>query len=554
MALAIVMLLPIQALAQDSTADLGVVLPSASCASLADFDLAAIGGEGSVITDASVSTSDGISVCNVTGTMAPKINFQVLLPTETWTQRYLQVGCGGLCGSITLTSGASSGCSILAAGGFVMAATDMGHTDQTGAWGKDEQQRADFAYRAQHVTALAAKALIVTFYGQDPAYSYFNGCSDGGREALMEAMRFPDDFDGIVAGAPAMLFQVQNTLHHGWLASSNYDDNGEVILTSDKLPILHAAVVAACDELDGLKDGLVSQPALCRFDPTTLIGNGLTAEEAQVASRVYAGPADATTGAPLVAGSALYGSELNWQGVFVADDADSTLFSEMIVDPVLRYLAFETANPDYELSDLPFTEATLGALMARHPLFDAVNTNLTPFEQSGGKLILWHGLADPHISPANTVTLHEGLLEAMGADTVQAFERLYLLPGVSHCGGGEGPSALDLLTPMMAWVENGIPPEGIMVSSSDETSSFGSPDGSVGGDNAHHPTLANLNYPALPDMTRPVYPYPYTAQWTGNGDYTDGSSWIKGVEVPIVRPNDWPGRAMFFTDYEFATD
>ncbi|WP_425646798.1 tannase/feruloyl esterase family alpha/beta hydrolase [Agrobacterium leguminum] len=194
---------------------LDIVKPVASCASLAATDLTSIGGEGSKVTAATETTSDGIPICSVEGTLAPTINFQVLLPSETWTQRYLQAGCGGLCGNITLRSGASDGCQVLTDGSFVMAATDLGHQGQDASWGLDPQKRTDFAYRAQHLTSKAARTLIAAYCGQGEKFSYFNGCSDGGREVSMEAQRFPDDFDGIVSGGPAMLFQVQNTLHHG---------------------------------------------------------------------------------------------------------------------------------------------------------------------------------------------------------------------------------------------------------------------------------------------------------------------------------------------------
>ncbi len=170
---------PLPATAQTG-AGLSIVTPVMSCADLGATDLTGIGGEGSAVTAAEETTSDGIAVCSVTGRLAPTINFQVLLPRESWTQRYLQVGCGGLCGRITLRSGASAGCRVLNDGGFVMAATDMGHSGGDESWGLDPVKRADFAYRAQHLTAEAAKALIADFYGQPQQYSYFNGCSDGG--------------------------------------------------------------------------------------------------------------------------------------------------------------------------------------------------------------------------------------------------------------------------------------------------------------------------------------------------------------------------------------
>lgn len=430
--------------ASHAQSELPVVVPAVSCAALNNFDLATIGGAGSRIVSSSETKSDGIAVCFVEGVLAPAIRFQLLLPMSSWTQRYLQIGCGGLCGRITLQSGASNGCRVLNAGGFAMAATDMGHGSDDDGWLSDPQKQIDFAYRAQHLTAEAAKTLIQAFYGQAPRYSYFNGCSDGGREALMEAQRYPKDFDGIIAGAPAMLFQVQNTLYHGWQAVSNTRMDGTIILLSHKLPALHKAVIEACDAIDGVTDGLIAAPAACRFDLTTVTCKPgttdtttcLTPDEAEVARRFYDGPKDERTGARLTAGQPLYGSELNWQGVYVADTADSALMSSMAALPVLRLLAFTEAKPAFRLRDLAFAEPTLATLRRRHPLFDATNSDLTAFARAGGKLILWHGLADPHIAPANTVALHTSMIRHLGAAGVDAFERLYLLPGVSRCGGG----------------------------------------------------------------------------------------------------------------------
>ncbi|MGN7870628.1 tannase/feruloyl esterase family alpha/beta hydrolase [Paracoccus sp. 22332] len=558
----IALLLALSPLAAVAQAPLGVVTPVASCASLAETDLTAIGGAGSAVTAAEETESGGIPVCSVQGTLAPTITFQVLLPLETWTQRYLQVGCGGLCGQITLQSGASDGCAVLNDGGFVMAATDMGHaggmTDD-GSWGLDAQKRVDFAYRAQHLTAEAAKALIRAFYGQPQEYAYFNGCSDGGREALMEAMRFPDDFDGVIAGAPAMLFQVQNTLYHAWQAHSNTDAEGRAILLADRLPILHDAVLAACDATDGATDGLVAEPAACSFDLATVTcAEGvadtsacLTPAEAEVARRFYEGPTDPQTGAHLTAGQPQYGSELDWAGVYVPQAAEDGLMSAQAALPVIRNLAFDPARPEATLEDFAFTEDTLQALRTRHPLFDATNPDLSAFESSGGKLILWHGLADPHISPANTLSLHKAMIDRMGAETVEQFERLYLLPGVAHCGNGQGPSSLDLLTPMMAWVEGGIAPDAVMTRSASEGTSFGAPafggGAEAGGEGGGQPPRGMPPMPrsSLPEMSRPVYPWPAVARYTGQGDVYDAANWEKGAAAEVVTLRDWPGSDLF---------
>lgn len=534
-------------------ADLAARAPVMPCNALIGTDLAAIGGAQSAVTAASETTSDGIAVCAVEARLAPAIKLRLLLPTQTWTQRYLQLGCGGLCGRITLMSGASNGCKVLAGGDFAMAATDMGHEggrDDDASWGLDAQKRTDFAWRAQHLTAAAAKALIDAFYGQPARYAYFNGCSDGGREALMEAERFPEDFDGVIAGAPAMLFQVQNTLYHGWQAVSNTDAHGKAVLLADRLPILHDAVLAACDATDGARDGLIAEPAACQFDIDSVTcppGSQdstacLTPAEAEVARRFYSGPHDPMTGKALTAGQPQYGSELDWAGVYVPQTAQAGLMSAEAALPVIRNLAFEPARPAATLEDFDFTTATLTALRARHTLFDATDSDLGGFAAAGGKLILWHGLADPHISPANTVAFHKAMVATMGAKAVAGFERLYLLPGVAHCGNGAGPDKLDLLSAMIAWVEDGTAPDAIMTTTLGSESHFGQPD--FGGDTPardHGPTAETVK----PAMSRPVYPYPFTAAWDGTGDVRAAESWRKGPPAAIVATRDWPGADLF---------
>lgn len=551
------LLLPLATGAQAQGLDLPVVRPVTTCAALVETDLVPIGGAGSAVTAAQETTSGGLPVCAVSGRLAPAIQFQVVLPLQGWTQRYLQLGCGGLCGNITLRSGASDGCAILQEGGFVMAATDMGHEGPDEAWMANAQQRSDFAWRAQHLTAAAARQLIQQFYGQAERFSYFNGCSDGGREALMAAQRFPDDFDGIIAGAPALLFTVQNTLYHGWIAAANRAADGQTILTSEKLPILHSAVVAACDKVDGVQDGLVSNPAACHFDPARLVcaaeddpSTCLTAAEAEVAAKIYLGPHDPRSGAALTAGQPLYGSELEWQGVQVSDTPERAPMSRMIATPVLKGLAFDPPRPELTPETIAFDTATLEALRPRSALFNASNTDLAPFAASGGKLILWHGLADQHISPANTVAYMEALRRDMGAEAAEAFTRLYLLPGVGHCSGGRGPSKIDLLSAMLDWVETGAAPDGVMTSSTAESSSFGQPDGIKEAGHVMGAKL-DLGVPPLPAMSRPVYPWPHVAIWNGAGDWTDGANWIKGPETHIVPTRDWPG-ANLFGPYDFA--
>jgi len=534
-----------------AAADFAVVAAAKPCAALASVDLSDIGGAGSEVTSASEIDGGGKTFCAIEGTLAPSIGFRVELPATSWTQRYLQVGCGGLCGMINLEIGAADGCVPVTEGNFVVATTDMGHQGMDPGFGRDRQKRVDFAYRGVHLTSLAAKKLIAAYYGQPERRSYFTGCSDGGREAVMEALRYPDDFDGIAAGAPAMLFQFQNSLHHAWLALSNTGADGKPIVIASRLPILHKAVVAACDGLDGLVDGLISDPRLCHFDPRTIACAAdaadssacLTSAEVAAVRKFYEGPIDAATGERLTVGEEQYGSELAWAGVFVPETADQPIFSTTIALGALQNLIFAEDPPaGYTLADLKFDKATVDLLRARHRLFDATSPDLRPFAASGGKLILWHGWADPHISPLTTIAFHEALEKEMGTAAVADFERFYLLPGVYHCGQGEGMASVDFLTPLMSWVEDGTAPDAVVTrAQTDGGNSFGLP---TTRDKA--PPAGASAVPAEPPVlrSRPVYPYPALARYVG-GDPNAAASFVRGEPLYTAPTKPWAGEDFF---------
>jgi feruloyl esterase len=544
---------------------LEAIKPVKSCSELTNVDLGAIGGEGSRITKVEETSVDGVGVCSVQGILAPSIGFEVRLPTETWTQRYLQVGCGGLCGNIRLAAGAANGCVPLKAGGFVVAGTDMGHQGRDASFGDDPRKRVDFADRAQHLTAVTAKKLIQAFYGRPQAYAYLTGCSDGGREALVEAERYPEDFNGIIAGAPAMNFQVQNAMFHAWQARANTGSDGKAILLAKRLPILHEAVLKACDHLDGLKDGLVSDPLACRFDPGSVqcaagsqdTGHCLTEVEVGVVRKLYDGPCDPVTNERLTIAGPLFGSELAWAGVYVPNGADQPPFSRFIALDALRNMVFETNPPaGFDLNDLAFDQATFDRLRPLHPLYDATNPDLSAFAAAGGKLILWHGLADPHISPVNTIAYHTAAEGLMGSERLEAFERLYLFPGMYHCSGGDGPSSMDLLTPMMAWVEAGTAPDAVIARQPEKSavSDFGAPgmrgpgpSGPRGGPPGMPPEGGPAARPTSPSASqaivrsRPVYPYPAIAAYDGHGDSRNAESFGLGTSKMQFRMPTWRG-------------
>lgn len=329
------------------------------------------------------------------------------LPLKTWTQRFVQTGCGGLCGNLNIRLGNDFGCAPAQNGELVLASTDMGHSGgMDAAWANGHPERViDFAYRGVHVTTLAAKLITNAFYGHKPKYSYFAGCSDGGREALMEAQRYPEDFDGITAGAAAMNFITQNTFYHGWNAIVNRDATGKPILTAAQLPALHAAVIDACDALDGLKDGLISNPPACQFDPGAIQCKAgqdqskcLTPAQGEAARNIYRGAHDSEDQQLVISGPA-YGSELAWAGVYIPRGENDLVMSSAISVGTLRYLSAWQARPDFAVADLQFTAAEFKKITELHSLFDATDPDLSRFAAMSHKLTMWHGWADPISHP-----------------------------------------------------------------------------------------------------------------------------------------------------------
>lgn len=546
--------------------------PVTDCGKLISVDISdAVGAKTHITSASAIANGEPAPFCRVTGYVEPQVKFEVRLPISGWTQRFVQTGCGGLCGMLNIHLSNAEGCYPADHGELALASTDMGHTGaMDGKFGEhDYQLRIDFAYRGVHLTALAAKALIAAFYGQPAKYSYFSGCSDGGREALMEAQRYPDDFNGITAGAPAMNFTTQNTFYHGWNGLKNTGSDGKPILTAEKLPILHIAALNACDAEDGLKDGLISDPLSCHFDPSVVECKSgqeestcLTHVQVQAARDIYAGAHDGE-GDKLVLSGPLPGSELAWEGVYVPPAGSNRTMSSMIAIGTLKYLVYQENPPsNYTLSDLKFSRDSFAAATRLHGLYDATDPDLSSFAGSGGKLILWHGLADPHISPLNTIAYYTAMEGIMGESNVQKFARLYLFPGGYHCGDGEGPFNFDLLSPIMAWVERGIAP--FAIQASHQRAGIGGP---ITGKDAGLPPDGHSGTgmptprlttppPALPgkgnvDRARPIYPYPLTAVYNGSGSIDDAKNFVPGPakRSPAERLQ-WLGSSFYAAHYE----
>jgi feruloyl esterase len=513
-------------------AALAAIQPVTNCESLAKVDLKPAAGADVAIEKAAPLSAATGEFCQILGTIAPAIRFEVDLPVKGWTQRYLQTGCGGLCGNLDVHANHADDCKPVLRGEIAMASDDMGHqgSGMDGSFGEDPQKRIDFAYRGNHVTAQVAKALIRAYYGRGPRYSYFSGCSDGGREALVEAQRFPEDFDGIAAGAPAMNFQVQNSFYHAWMARSNTGPDGKVILVSARLPILHRAVLAACDALDGQKDGLLSDPRLCHFDPRTIQCAGgaptddcLTQAEVAVARKFYAGPVD-ENGAHFTIGGPQYGSELSWAGVYVTRNPGDPIFSAAAASGSSQYVIFPgIAAQDGDIAHFAFTDQNFKRLDTLHPLYDATNTDLAAFQKRGGRLILWHGWSDPHISPINTIAYYRGVQKVTGAAT-DRFARLFLFPGMYHCGGGDGFSQFDVLSPLIEWVEQGKAPTRILAGQVPSAPPPGGPRGA-------RPAGPAVDKAVAVQSLRPVFPYPMAAKFTGSGNEGDPANYVPAAQT-----------------------
>ncbi|MFA1551132.1 tannase/feruloyl esterase family alpha/beta hydrolase [Actinomadura chokoriensis] len=513
----------------EGLADLPALKPRMDCADLVGLDLDGVTDAPVTITSATVSTANAPApYCDVRGTIAPANTIVMRLPVDGWTQRYVQTGCGGECGSSNINYTQAATCPPIADGTVASATTDMGHQGQPdGSWAANNPQaQIDFAYRGVHVTSEVAKAVIAGFYGRSPAYSYFNGCSDGGREGLMEAQRYPGDFDGIAAGAPANNMVVQNTFHHAWNVLTNLDDDGHYILLAGRLPLVHDAVMAACDGLDGLKDGLIDDPRRCDFDPATLVcetgqdpSTCLSKAEAAVVRRLHDGAVDAQGRRLEPEISHEWGSELEWT-LFVPAAQGDTVGSERFVLSFARYLGYtNTVDPGWQLSDLKFTAESFWKTVQSSSYLSAMDPGLGRFARGGGKLLLWHGWNDQHISPQSTLAYYDAMRKTMGQRSVDGFSRLYLFPGVAHCGGGNGPNTFDVLTPVMAWAESGRQPEKIIASNA--------------------------------TRTRPVHPYPTVARYDGTGSVDDAANFVPRTPSQPARPTyHWLGERLYSDDYQ----
>ena len=424
------------------------------------------------ILSARLSVFTGAEYCHVIGAIGADFYFDLRLPRSTYRGQYVQEGCGGFCGLLAPNVPlVADDCPAVTANTLALAVDNEGHeeTPNTDArWAaNDAKSRLIFGSTSEHQLALVAKALIADYYGRGPIFSYFDGCSDGGREALVEAQRYPHDFNGILAGAPANLLVEQIGEDSTWNIRVNTGPGGREILTSEKLPALHAAVVRACGE----GRGYVVDPRTCNFSPSSIECHGrstdacLTAAQVRVADSFYRGPTD-PAGQSLYPGGEPYGSELAWSTWFVKPSGDGNWPHDtpgyQFAINLLRYMAYQTDPPSsYSLSDFRFTLSDYRKLTALSGVYDAADPDLSAFAADGGRLIIYQGWADEVISPFGTAAYYKAVVEAAGGyQASQTFSRLYMIPAQYHClaGGDPALAGANLLTPLIDWVQHDSPP------------------------------------------------------------------------------------------------
>jgi feruloyl esterase len=456
--------------------------------------------------------------CSVEGYVAPTIGFGLWLPAANWNGKYIVRGCGGFCGSVAM----ELACPQHIRDGYACLHTDMGHksTMYDAKWAYNNlQAEVDFGYRATHVTTLAGKAIATAFYDTPPRYSYFMACSTGGRQGMVEAERFPYDFDGIVAIAP-VIDETGAGIQLLWSTRVNRGADGREILTADKIPALHAAVVADCDMNDGIKDGLIGDPRLCKFDPASLLCKGadgptcLTPAQVQVVRDIYRGPHD-SHGEALYTGGAQPGSELNWIGPYLSKDGRPAIYTDMQAE-LWRYMGFwPDPGPTWTSSDFDFDRdpKRVGMMEA---IYSGSNPDLRKFKRAGGKLILAQGWADQSVTPLNAVDFYELATRTTGGrDQMLGFFRMFAVAGMNHCSGGEGAYSINYLAALERWVEKGEAPDRLVGKHPKDPAAV-----DFFGIDADRLTADQVAF------SRPYFLFPAQTVYSGHGDPNNAASFV----------------------------
>ena len=436
--------------------------------------------------------------CRVATTLKPTqdsdIKMEVWLPRSGWNGKFMAVGNGAFSGSISYSALAAN-----LARGYAVSSTDTGHEGGSASFALGHPEKLiDFGWRAVHEMTATSKKIVAAYYDAGPKFSYWNGCSAGGRQAMKEAQRFPADFDGIIAGAPGLDWTSRAA--QAVRVEKQVQKNEGSRLLRPQRELLHKAVIDACDAIDGVTDGLIADPDRCTFDPVVLqckasdAGNCLTPEQIETARFIYASPNNPKTGRSIT--GLARGSELGWTDLGWTASARATGLDQF------RFIVFR--NPQWQVSDFNFDADIVRAEETDADTINALDPDLKPFVARGGKLIHYHGWNDPQISPRNSTQYYTRVLEKLADKSqIDASYRLFMVPGMAHCGGGEGPNTFDMVSALERWVENGGAPDQII---------------------ATHSTSSK------PDRTRPLCPYPRIAAYTGAGSMDDAANFVCRVQ------------------------
>jgi len=435
--------------------------------------------------------------CEIVGTVTPVANSRIgvvyRLP-ENWNGKLLGLGGGGWAGNLRLDAAAPG---LIA--GYATAQTDGGHASTelwNTSWSANPEAIEDFSHRAIHVMTTTGKSVVSQFYGRQQTRSYYQGCSTGGRQGLMEVQRYPDDYDGVIAGAPVYTLATQTTA----LIRSNAFARPGASVTANQLSRLNDAALAACDASDGTKDGVLNDPRACRFNPSTLqcktgeTGECLTAAQVTAIQTMYAGVK--TQRGEFAAYPLTRGSERGWER-FIPTTTPATSATLATTSAGaglggLRATIFGDANFDLAKFD-PDQHYRIVRDSRFANIYEAGNPDISAFIAKGGKLLLWHGFDDPGPSPFATVDYFTAMQRVTG-EKIRSLDnsaRLFLAPGVYHCRGGPGPDEIDMLSAIDAWVESGQAPNTLLATKAE------------GG------------------VSRPLCPYPALARYKGSGNTND---------------------------------
>jgi feruloyl esterase len=414
------------------------------------------------------------------------IRVEVWLPASGWNRKIEAVGNGGLGGAISYPSLAAA-----VKSGYAAAGTDTGHVGGNADFVAGHPEKlVDFAHRAIHEMTVAAKAIVAAHYDARPARSYFSACSTGGRQALIEAQRYPDDFDGIAAGDPSW---DQMRLYAARVALNVYVNRSPAaVIPPGKYPMIHKAVLDKCDALDGVKDGVIEDPSRCAFDFATLACAGddradcLTREQVETARAMSSPIADKQSGAVLHPGRYYPGSELGWGGVAGPSPSGESLEG-------MRKIVF---TPEWDYHTIRVPGDVERAVRADNGLLYGGDANLTRFINHGGKLLMYHGWADPLVSPDTSLIMYKRIHESTGARASNSVA-LFMVPGMGHCQGGPGPDVFDKVAELDRWIETGTKPQSIVAS---------------------HMSAG------VADRTRPLCAYPAVARYNGSGSTDDAQN------------------------------